>query len=267
MATCSTCAQPLPPDNLSEAKQRPARQTPCCDRTICGACQAKNPRFQVYCPFCQISSAPSTLPQGLRDPPGYEEAEAQETERKRLEEMRRQRDVDLDDRGAEEPPAYTEGSNAPARSSRGQDESSQREDVLHYIRPDDTMTSVSLAYNVPLGILRSHNNLYSDHLLSARHAISIPASHYQGPSLSAEPVESEEERERKARLRRFMMRTKCTDYAMAEVYLRDAKEDVGNAVQRWEDDERWERENPMKGGSTAPARKRGFAGGLTGQIE
>lgn len=170
--------------------------------------------------------------------------------------MRAQR---LVDEAQEEPPAYSE---APTGSGR---RGGEGEDVTHHLRPEDTVQSISLAYGVPLQVLRTHNGLYSDHLLSARYTLLIPASHYQGPSLSAEPVESEEERERKARLRRFMMRTKCTDYGMSEVYLRDAKDDLEKAVAKWEDDEKWERENPMKK-SNGSSRRRGVGGGLTGQL-
>ncbi|RMD41066.1 hypothetical protein DV735_g4066, partial [Chaetothyriales sp. CBS 134920] len=41
------------------------------DRSICERCQADNPRFATYCPFCQISTAPDGVlpPEGLRLPP------------------------------------------------------------------------------------------------------------------------------------------------------------------------------------------------------
>ncbi|KAL9056630.1 MAG: hypothetical protein Q9162_002801 [Coniocarpon cinnabarinum] len=220
-------------------------------------------------------SEPTSLPQGLRDPPGYEEAQlaSQEKERKRLEDMKQQRLQDADDDEqdeSEQPPAYSETNESSnvngARQAQSGSGGGVGEDTIHYLRPSDTMTSISLAYRVPLQVLRSHNNLYSDHLLSARHEIFIPASHYQGPSLSAEPVESEEERQQKARLRRFMIRTKCADYGIAEVYLRNAKDDVDTAVERWEDDERWERENPMRKTEPSGSGKKGFGAGLTGQL-
>ena len=266
MSICATCAQPVS-DTLSELKVRPPRQTPCCDRTICGACQAKNTRFQVYCPFCQITSAPSTLPQGLRDPPAYEESGPSEKGHTRLDDMKRRRRYEAEEMNDDSPPGYNESvSSSGNTQTNAGGYSEANEDTVHYLRHSDTLASISLAYNVPLQILRTHNNLYSDHLISARHEISIPASHYRGPSLSAEPVESEEERQRKARLRRFMMRTKCSDYGMAEVYLKDAKEDVDQAVRRWEDDERWERENPMKKARASGVSRNGFGSGLTDQL-
>ena len=142
-------------------------------------------------------------------------------------------------------------------------------DVTHHLHPSDTLASISLAYSVPIPILRRHNGLYSDSLLHGRRTLSIPGSHYKGGvSLSPKPVESEEERERKAKLRRFMVAVKCHEYDLAELYLKNAKGNLDGALQAWREDEKWEKENPlnrkrkekMRGGS------RGVSGGLTDQL-
>lgn len=246
---CCTCASILSPPSYDYADEKkssrssePPRQLPCCRRFICADCMRRNPRFEQYCPFCQISSEPSALPQGLRDPPGYSSPSSSP----------KRKPVELKE---DEPPAY---------SSLNSDHTNDQDDVIHNLRPDDSIASLSLAYNVPVSVLRSHNTLFSDHLLSARRTIAIPSSHYRGPSLSSEPVESEEEIERKSRIRRFMMQTKCHEYNLAELYLKNSGENLEKAVRNWEDDERWEKENPMK---KKEKRKGNFVGsGLTGQM-
>lgn len=245
---CCTCASHLSPPSYEYADEKktshkgPPRQLPCCSRYICSDCMRKNSRFETYCPFCQVTSEPSKLPQGLRDPPTYS-SPSSSPKRKPADPVN------------DEPPAY---------NSLDQSSSSQQDDVVHHLRPDDTISSISIAYNVPAGILRSHNTMFADHLISARRTISVPASHYQGPSLSNEPVESEEETERKSRIRRFMMQTKCHEYNVAELYLKNAGDGLEKAVRVWEDDEKWERENPMKKMTTG--RKGGVGGGLTSQL-
>lgn len=127
----------------------------------------------------------------------------------------------------------------------GSEDAANGEDVTHFLAPQDTMASLSLAYGVPVAVLRSHNKLHADHLLSARRKVGIPRSHYRGASLSPHPVEGEEESERKARLRRFMVRCKCADYKVATLYLEEHSWDLNAAVDKWWEDERWEREHPM----------------------
>lgn len=112
-------------------------------------------------------------------------------------------------------------------------------DVLHFVRPKDTITSLSLLYRVPPAIIRSCNRLFSDHLLLARQAIIIPGTHYCGPSLSATPVGGEAEETRKSKLKRFQIRTKCVNFEMAEFYLDDAGWDERKAEEKWWLDERW----------------------------
>lgn len=113
------------------------------------------------------------------------------------------------------------------------------------------MASLSLHYNVPLPVLRAHNRLFSDPLLSARQAITIPAGYYGGASVS--PA-AEEGSDRKALVKRFQLRTKCVDAKMAEAYI-DAAEGEGGfeeAVKQFCEDEGWvheqeERERRGKG--------------------
>ena len=263
--TCCTCASILnsPSEKKShfEKSSRPNtpppafRLLPCCGRAVCEQCIERNPRFESYCTFCQISTGPSTLPQGLRDPPGYDSRPGSPPHKKNNANI---------DRGIneDEPPAY---SARDTRRSTIDDEPAP--DVTHHLHPSDSVQSLGLAYGVPLQILRQHNNLFTDHLLQGRRTVSIPGTHYKGESLSPNPVEGEEESERKAKVRRFMMQTKCHQYDMAEVYLGNAKGDVSRAIERWKDDEKWERENPMKpNGKGKVGRRKDASGGLTGQM-
>lgn len=102
---------------------------------------------------------------------------------------------------------------------------------------------------MPAHVLRRHNHLASDHLVSARRTLLIPGSHYpSGVSLRPRPVEGEEEEARRAKIRRWMVGCKCADYDVAELYLAQAGYDLGRAVERYLADEAWEREHPMEGG-------------------
>lgn len=256
--TCATLISSAPTYSLESEKalppSSPPRVLPCCNRLICAACISSNPRYESYCPFCQVSSEPNALPQGgLRDPPAY----TSPTSSPRRRSLEKKDPVNTSE---DLPPTYT----ASATTQVPKNHSSQQKDVLHHLRPIETLTTLSILYNVPASILRSHNALFSDSLLPARRTLLIPSSHYTGPSLSAEPVEDPEEVERKARLRRFMVSSKCADYKMAELYLGQAEGDVEKAVARWREDERWEKENPLHKGKGPGTKWRG--GGLTGQL-
>ncbi|KAB8754763.1 hypothetical protein FH972_026552 [Carpinus fangiana] len=276
--SCCICAHILsdsidPQDFKSEKQplQHPPRRLPCCNRSICSPCLAKNPRFESYCPYCQVSTIPTPLPQGLRDPPAYSEkptAATTSTDNRHPSNPRAtttSSDDDDDHTADDDPPGYyTLAPNGTATATL-------TPDVTHHLRPTDTLAALSLAYAVPAPVLRAHNRLHADHLLAARRTLRIPGSHYAGPSLSARPVEDPAEAERKARLRRFMVAAKCHEYEVAELYLRQAGGELGAALERWEEDERWERENPLqkgkgKGQGGGPGRRRGAGGGLTGQI-
>lgn len=235
--SCCTCAGLLrdvkvPVDPTTEKQLCFDRRLDCCSRVICADCQYKNSRFETYCPFCQISTKRSALPAaGLRLPPTYAENDPQ----------RSRPGPD------EDPPPYSEALSSASKSSKTShsDNPQETEDVVHYLSADDSIHSLSIAYCVPQSVLRSHNNLYSDSLLAARKFLLIPRSHYSGPSLSTPPDPAEEERKRK--LRRFMIATKCPEYNVAELYLKGSDHDLDIAVEAFKADEQWEKEHPMKG--------------------
>lgn len=251
--TCCTCASLLadtkvPYDTENEKPICLDRRLPCCGRTICATCQYNNSRFQTYCPFCQISSEPTALPaEGLRLPPSY---------------------GDNDSRPTDLPPAYD---SLPARSQYASGSSTIRppdntEDTVHFLSPDDTLHSLSLAYEVPQNVLRKHNNLYSDSLLIARKFVLIPASHYNGPPLSTPP--DPEEEERKNKVRRWMVATKCPEYKVAQLYLKGSQYNLEIAIEAFKADEQWEKDHPLKGKdkqNDRPARRM-LGSSLVGQL-
>ena len=247
---CCTCATLLtdtkvPYDTESEKPIVLDHRLECCDRTICATCQYKNPRFQTYCPFCQISSAPSALPAtGLRLPPSYSSSS--------------QHGYRFQD---DQPPAYESIARIPNTDPRPPKDT---EDVVHFLSSDDSLASLSLAYRVPQRILRSHNSIYSDSLLAGRKWILVPNTHYQGPPLSTPP--DPEEEERKNKLRRWMVATKCADYNVATLYLKGSDFNLEIAVEAFRADEQWEKEHPMKGKEKETSRRRRFGGTLSGQL-
>lgn len=243
--SCCTCAALLsdvkvPYDPASEKQLCFDRRLDCCSRVICADCQYQNPRFENYCPFCQIATKPSALPAtGLRLPPTYTETPPQ---RQGLDQN-------------EDPPPYSEAlfANPP-----------ETEDVVHHLSADDSIHSLSIAYRVPQSILRSHNNVYSDSLLPARKFLLIPRSHYNGPSLSTPPDPAEEERKNK--LRRWMVATKCPEYELASLYLKGSDYDLELAIEAFKADEQWEKEHPMKGKAKQTGGRRIGGMGLSGQL-
>lgn len=154
-------------------------------------------------PFCQVSTAPSPLPQGLLDPPAYSS----------LPTLRAPPVAP----GIDEPPSYSslEDSGTAARTHNllsGKD----AKDVLHFVDPSkDSILSLSLQYGVAQNILKQKNGLFANHLLAARQAILIPGEFYKGGiSLSPEPIWGEEEEIRKSKVRRWMITCKvaqCVD--------------------------------------------------------
>jgi len=263
--SCCTCATLLsdtkvPYDLQSEKPLVFTRRLECCSRDICALCQYKNPRFQSYCPFCQISTGPSALPKdGLRLPPSYSKTAHSKNENA--------------GRGDSPPPSYHDSSQ-PQRSLLEQPSLAppeDTEDTVHFVSLEDSLPSLSIAYSVPIAVLRQHNNLYSDSLLTARKWVLIPRSHYDGPSLSTPP--DPEEEERKTKLRRWMVATKCADYAVATLYLKGSDYNLDIAVDAFKADEEWERRNPLKGkgkGKDVYKRStrvgRGVGGSLAGQL-
>jgi hypothetical protein len=196
---CCTCAALLSsiPPTYNEKTEKPTqyeRRLECCGRAICARCITDNPRFATYCPFCQVSVVPSSLPQGLRDPPAYSPPTEGSAE--------------------DELPPYSAHStlHTPAEKSKaGLAESAP--DVLHFVDPNnDTISSISLRYGVPTEALRRTNGLFADHLLAARRTILIPGEYYKGGvSLSPRPLEGEEEEIRKGKVRKFMVGCKVAE--------------------------------------------------------
>ncbi|KAG9239241.1 hypothetical protein BJ875DRAFT_220652 [Amylocarpus encephaloides] len=257
--SCATCAQYLrniPPvyDEKSEKPVAQDRRLDCCGRVICGSCIAKNSRFATYCPFCQVSATPSSLPQGLRDPPSYtppfwnHKSQPSHTD--------------------DELPTYsTLNSTMQPLPERAQ-ETQPHEDVLHFLDHEiDTLNSLSLKYGVPISALRRSNNITSDHLLLARRTIIIPGEFYKGGlSLSPRPVEGEEEESKKALVRKWMVACKVSEYDVALIYLKQSTYDLDAAITTYKDDERWELEHPIEANMKAKGRmkhglgKRRFTG-------
>ena len=252
--SCCTCATLLtdlkiPYDPESEKPLLHNRQLSCCSRYICATCQHKNPRFQSYCPFCQITSGPSVLPKtGLREPPSYTKTA-------------------LSRYAADSPPSYADSVLSGRVPEQSIEPPEDTEDTVHFVGSEDTLQSLSLAYNVPVPILRQHNNLFSDQLLAARKWILIPKSHYTGPALSTPPDPDEEER--KTKLRRWMVATKCVEYNVAQLYLKGSDYNLAIAVDAFKADEEWEKKHPLEGKEKERERPRGRlgrGGSISGQL-
>ncbi|MCJ1335768.1 hypothetical protein MMC09_001042 [Bachmanniomyces sp. S44760] len=220
-----------------------------------GLSKQDNQRFATYCPFCQVSTTPSALPPGLRDPPAYSPPPSPRPAHATL----------AIPPSADPPPSYTP--NATPSESQPPHSSGQEQDTIHHLHPNDSVTSLSLAYSVPIPILRRTNNLWSDHLLHARKTLSVPATHYTGPSLSAKPILGEEEEERRNKVRKWMVACKEPGYNVAVLYLEQNGYLLDKAVKAFREDERWEREHPLEGKGKEKGKRRRLGGiGITGQL-
>ncbi|KAI9721715.1 MAG: hypothetical protein M1812_002050 [Candelaria pacifica] len=271
---CCTCARLLSSispqyDEKTEKPISQDRRLECCGRLICGNCIQDNPRFATYCPFCQVTSAPSPLPQGLRDPPAYSPPQSPKPQHA----SPASPNQDL-------PPSYTSLDSHPPAPEKAT--SQPFEDVLHFLNPSqDTIQSLSLRYNVPANAIRKTNSLYADNLLSARRTILIPGEFYKGGvSLSPRPLEGEEEELRKAKVRRWMVACKVSEYNLALIYLTQTAYDLDLAISAYKADEKWEKDNPLdqaannsKGKNKAQQHNQGnkkkrfgIGGGITGQL-
>ncbi|KAF2183677.1 hypothetical protein K469DRAFT_710474 [Zopfia rhizophila CBS 207.26] len=270
--TCAALLSSIPPtyDEKTEKPTQYERRLECCNRAICARCITDNPRFATYCPFCQVSNTPSSLPQGLRDPPMYSPPAGNQCV---LEQT-------------DEPPPYSAHVplQPPPEKSKAQD-TEHAPDVLHFVDPNnDSITSLSLRYGIPADALRRINGLYADHLLAARRTVLIPGEYYKGGvSLSPRPIEGEEEEMRKGKVRKWMVACKVADiapryrYDVALLYLQQADYNLDEAIAAYKADERWEKEHPLeaakKGKSKAwqsSGRPRwgfgGSGGGFTSQL-
>ncbi|KAL8995194.1 MAG: hypothetical protein Q9169_005027 [Polycauliona sp. 2 TL-2023] len=214
-------------DEKTEKRVAQDRRLDCCGRMICGNCIGNNNRFATYCPYCQISSQPSPLPQGLREPPAYSAVSTSSDE---------------------QPPAYSPPDKQDNALEKGQEGAEVADDVLHFLDPaHDTISSLALRYSVPPNALRIKNNVYADHLIAARKTILIPGEFYKGGvSLSPQPIDGEEEEIRKSKIRRWMVTCKVSEYDVALLYLDQAKYDLDAAVEAYMADEQWERDHPIQ---------------------
>lgn len=193
--TCATLLSSIPPtyDEKTEKSSQFERRLDCCGRAICTRCLTDNPRFQDYCPFCQIATGPSALPpQGLREPPTYSPPG--------------------EHYGDDDLPPYSAHSALQSQEKPTLD-TENAPDVLHFVdQNNDSISALSLRYGVPIDALRQTNNLYADHLLAARRTVLIPGEFYKGGvSLSPRPLEGEEEEIKKTKLRKFMVRCKVAE--------------------------------------------------------
>ncbi|GAB0134834.1 hypothetical protein EsDP_00003189 [Epichloe bromicola] len=250
MESCSTCATLLPLQHSISLEKTPEDRTvSCCGRIVCGECIERNSRFAEYCPYCQISNTPTSLPQRLRDPPSYRLVPLSKTNTTGY---------------SIAPPPYTlagEDASNP-RGSRMQgfegNEKGMVDDTLHFLNHDhDSITSLSFRYGVPAAALRQANNITSDHLLLGRRTVSIPGRYYKGGvSLSPRPIDGEDEEIRKSKIRRFMTSCKVSDYDIAVLYLEQSDYDLGSSVEAYLGDEAWERQHPQEGSAKAPSKLR-----------
>lgn len=264
MEACCTCARLLsavPAYAEKSEKLLPRdRRLECCGRVICGDCLHKNTRFSTYCPYCQTTTTPSPLPQGLRDPPSYASLPPNPSA-----------DL-LPPPYTALPPSHNHNTCASSPPPQGPQLSEKPhppppEPLLHFLDHErDTLPSLSLRYSVPAADIRSLNRLTSDHLLAARRTVLIPVPSSPSPSsssrhrvittsLSPTPPEGEDAEARKAAIRRWMVATKVPDYDVAVLYLSQAGYDLARALGRFRDDEAWERDHPLD--SAAAGKKKG----------
>ncbi|KIW05060.1 uncharacterized protein PV09_04215 [Verruconis gallopava] len=277
---CCTCAALLSsiPPNYDEKTEKPVarheRRLDCCVRAICARCTTDNPRFQTYCPFCQISLMPTALPQGLKDPPPYappaDDLDGEEGYESSIPDS-------MFTSTYSELPQYSDLYQRPQWLSEKQ--SQVGEDVLHFVDPvNDSVNTLAIRYGVPADAIRKKNGIFQDNLLAGRKTILIPGEYYKGGiSLSPQPIDGEEEELRKSKIRKWMVACKVHDvppkyrYDVAILYLKQADYNLDAAIRTYKEDEEWAEKNPMqKDKGKAPTKTRsgrfGFAGGLTGQL-
>lgn len=166
------------------------------------------------------------------------------------------------------PPSYESVSTRPVNGNSVISPPEDTPDTVHFLAMDDTINSLSLSYKVPVSVLRQHNSLFSDSLLAARKFLLIPHTHYTGPALSTPP--DPEEEERKNKVRRWMVATKCAEYNVATLYLKGSDWNLDIAIDSFQADEQWEKEHPLKGKGKSKdvGNRRRFGGGsLAGQLQ
>ncbi|KAI5808607.1 hypothetical protein DFH27DRAFT_649911 [Peziza echinospora] len=229
--TCCTCASALL--NRSETNTHLGnenRQTDCCHRFICAKCIDGNPRFKNYCPFCQTSTEEPLKCYGAL-PPAYSPGVPLAEETISGSQIDRDAPPRYDSAIEEVSPFSTEGA------------------VIHYLQPGDTLDTLALQYNVSRYVLQARNNIFSDRILQTRHAIYVPRSHYQGPSLAPFPSTAIANDPRltpskQQSIRNFEFKTTCKEHMISKWYLADSNWDEDLAIFKWRLDDEWERNNP-----------------------
>ncbi|KAK9767941.1 hypothetical protein K7432_001804 [Basidiobolus ranarum] len=217
--TCLVCYQELKtlcdPVSGVSLKLEDLYLTPCCSRIVCPSCLAENPRLLEYCPLClQVRQPPlqENNPDSLdtkefRSPPPYEE--------------------ELPQYGGSE--KYTD-----------KDEKSSfiDDNVVHYVKPKDTLFGIALKYGVEITDLKKVNRMFDNNVIARRYLL-IPG--YFGPTES-EPTPDEE---LKAAVKRFQLLSKCVDPNEAKYYMATNNYIMENALQAYQIDLQWEKDHPF----------------------
>ncbi|GAA5855877.1 hypothetical protein JCM8547_000398 [Rhodosporidiobolus lusitaniae] len=171
----------------------------------------------------------------------------------------------------ERPPLYEEDGTTPQLDEKRKDQQT----TLHYIRPEETLAGLAMRYGVEGHVLCTLNKLpistlsTTPHLLHTLPFLLLPPG--SRTSTSTSPILPAPLERRRLIVRRFQVATKCADWALAQAYCdqvfkareeearfvnenRRARREVGEevkareggeleeAVEAFEKDERWERE-------------------------
>ena len=113
----------------------------------------------------------------------------------------------------------------------------------HYLRPEDTIYTLALAYGTSAKRLLSFNALSDPALLHSRVALDIPPE-CPRRSISDSMPGDQEARERNVKLLRLMQAQKLRR-DLARVYLEQAGWDLDEALKKCKADDRWEAAHPM----------------------
>ena len=211
--------------------------TPCCSRLKCEQCLDKHVSFRdpTYCPWCNNPTAMDydREPEPTPPPP-----------------------IDL----IENPPSYQEATEGWQQSQtidhiisrpRGRGEKDKSDQFLvHHVRKTDTMTGLSLRYNVTIDEIRKVNHLiYSNASLQTHRAVLIPVKPTTRIAPPAPPtIEEQRDDAQKICIKRWQMRTKDTSRNLGRYYLEQVDWDVEAAIRNWQLDNDWEKQNPVNRG-------------------
>lgn len=208
--------------------------TPCCSRLKCEQCLDKHVSFRdpTYCPLCNNPTAmecdkePSPPPidpiNSLEHPPSYQEAISGQ-----------------------------EFSSADHIVSRPCGEKGKSDQFLvHHVRRTDTLTGLTLRYNISIEEIRKSNHLiYSNASLQTHRAVLIPLkSTTRIPPPAPPTIEEQQDDAQKICIKRWQMRTKDTSRNLGRYYLEQVDWDVEAAIRNWQLDNDWEQQNPLNRG-------------------